>query len=184
MEYIAKHMSMVDELDEAGYLPIEKLLAFPQILQLNATFEELQKAILSVDGLEISPDQQLVRLSIPIERKTIIIRDTPANTTEEDIRSLLQGYPSASIKKEVGNTWFITLEDEKSVLECIKTLQTQTLNNEPIRARVKSEFYKKELLYRLNSHQEEDHPQRKLSSAATPFTPSMFWGTMGMNGIE
>ena len=49
-------MSMVDELDEAGYLPIEKLLAFPQILQLNANFEELQKAILSVDGLEISPD--------------------------------------------------------------------------------------------------------------------------------
>ena len=66
-------MSMVDELDEAGYLPIEKLLAFPQILQLNANFEELQKELTTVVNekrypLKICYINRITRAKIMIEK--------------------------------------------------------------------------------------------------------------------
>ena len=179
LEYIAKHMSMVDELDEEGYLPLEQILVCSQIISLNTNIHELIEVISTIQSLSLSEDQHQVRLNLPIERKTLIIRDTPEDISEETLKSFLS-TPPVSIRKELGNIWFVTFESEAIAMESLRELQLQHL-----KVRVKSEFYKKELLHRLAPYQPEEPPKRKLSSAAIPFTPAAgLWGAFGLNGVE
>ena len=179
LEYIAKHMDMVNELDEEGYLPLEQILICSQIISLNTNIHEVIEVILTIPSLTLSEDQHHVRLNLPLERKTLIIRDTPEDLSEDTIRSFVSNSP-ITIRKELGNICFVTFESEAIAMESLKELQGQQL-----KVRVKSEFYKKELLHRLAPYQPEERPQRKLSSAATPFTPtSSLWGVFGLNGVE
>lgn len=179
-------MTIMDEMDEEGYLPVEYLLTCPQIMALKASATEVIDSISSIKQLDLSDDRHHTRLSIPIERRTVIIRDSPSDTTEEDIMKLVGEYHTTSLKKEVGDTWFLTLDNEQSALGCLKHLQSQKIGDDFIKARIKSEFYKKELLHQLTPYREEETPKRKLSSAATPFTPdaSFMWGRIGLNGNE
>ena len=185
LEYMAKHMQIIDEMNEEGYLPVEKILTYPTIIELKPTLVEIIDILSKMDHFSLSTDQSVFRLNIPIERKTLLIRETQDDVSEEDIRSLVVGY-NHSIRKEIGNTWFITFDSESTALECMKLLQTKELRGEKLKVRMKSEFYKKELIRRLSPFQTEEPPKRKLSSAASPFIPSspFIWGSVGMQGIE
>ena len=48
----------------------------------------------------------LIKPAFVFERKTIILRDVPADTTEEEVRALFNDLATVeSVKAEFGNTW-------------------------------------------------------------------------------
>lgn len=165
LESFAKHRDLLDHMDEDGYIHLKTILSSPSIVELSASLEEIQSAIKSSDKLQLSSDESSVRLVIPVERKTLILREVPKEATESEIRALLPDQPIVQMRQEVDSIWFLVFDSESSALQALHRLQSATLHSQPLKARVKSEFYKKELQRRLDSLA----PPRKLSADAAPF---------------
>lgn len=169
-------------------------------MELHVSLQEIVDAIKSSTKLSLSPDGSSVRLNIPVERKTLILRDVPAEVTEKEIRELLSQFDVKQLKREVDSIWFVVFESEDSALHALEALQSKSLGGQPVKVRVKSEFYKKELLRRIDQlrppHKmscdaapfESTAPKRKMSSAAAPFVmpeSHIMWGSFGLpNGVE
>ena len=126
-------------------MPIAYLLALPSFQSLTACVDDIVNAALESTVLDVSSDKTSIRFAIPVERKTIIVRDTPKDVKEEDVRSILEGFPITGLKQEVGSSWFITFPDEATALAALSYLHSQRLHDQPVKARVKSEFYRKAL---------------------------------------
>ena len=165
LESFAKSQDLIDQMDEDGYIPLSSILSLLPMVELGASLEEIQKAIKANDKLQLSSDESSVRLIIPVERKTIILREVPEEATETEIRNLLPDIPITLLRKEVDSIWFLVFNSESAALQALNQLQSQSLHSHPLKARVKSEFYKKELQRRLDSLS----PPRKLSADAVPF---------------
>ena len=179
---------------------VEFLLAYPSIMELHVSLQEIVDAIKSSTKLSLSSDGSFVRLNIPVERKTLILRDVPAEVTEKEIRELLSQFDVKQLKREVESIWFVVFDNEDSALHALEALQSKSLGGQPVKVRVKSEFYKKELLRRIDQlrppHKmscdaapfESTAPKRKMSSAAAPFVmpeSHIMWGSFGLpNGVE
>ena len=200
LESFAKDRSLLDRLNEDGYMSVEFLLAYPSIMELHVSLQEIVDAIKSSTKLSLSSDGSFVRLNIPVERKTLILRDVPAEVTEKEIRELLSQFDVKQLKREVESIWFVVFDNEDSALHALEALQSKSLGGKPVKVRVKSEFYKKELLRRIDQlrppHKmscdaapfESTAPKRKMSSAAAPFVmpeSHIMWGSFGLpNGVE
>ena len=172
LEFMADTPTFVAKLDNEGYLPVSYLTSQKSIKDYGLDESTIIEIIKSINTLSIAPDNTGVRISLPVARKTIILRDIPEDTSESVIRSLLPGFEIECIKKEVANSWFITLDSEESAVRACELIQGQSLFNRPIKARVKSEFYMKVFMKRLQSVMttpRTETPTRKLSVNAKPF---------------
>lgn len=147
LNYMANTPTFVAELDEEGYMSIDYLLAIPSLQQFNINENYLINVIKSIPSLSLSADYKSVRISLPVAKKTVIIRDALEITTEESIRSLLKDFAIESVKKEIGNSWFISLDTEKTAMEVIDYLALYPLDGQMVKARVKSEYYMKVVNY-------------------------------------
>ena len=171
LEFMADTPTFVSKLDNDGYLPISYLTSQKSIKDSKLDNNTIIGIIRSIDSLSLSPDNTGVRISLPVARKTLILRDIPDDITESRIRDLFSGFTVECIKKEIANSWFVTFDSEESALRAFSFVQESTFSSQPIKARVKSEFYMKVFLKRLRSVI-SDTPTRKLSSAAKPFVLS------------
>ena len=167
LEFMANTPTFVSKLDNDGYLPISYLTSQKSIKDSKLDNNTIIGIIRSIDSLSLSPDNTGVRISLPVARKTLILRDIPDDVTESRIRDLFSGFTVECIKKEIANSWFVTFDSEESALRAFSFVQESTFSSQPIKARVKSEFYMKVFLKRLRSVI-SDTPTRKLSSAAKP----------------
>lgn len=64
----------------------------------------------------LSSDSSLVRLAIPMNRHTIILRDVPEEATKEDILHLVDN-PAVNLRKEVDSIWFVDYPTESRLLK-------------------------------------------------------------------
>ena len=132
-------------------MPLSFLLSQTPLRDLEVDFDILLSVIRSMDSLSLSPDELGVRISLPISRNTIIIRDAPKDSTETSIRELLSAFPIEVVKQEVANSWFVTFSSEDYAVKACSYLQSLSHLPHPIKARVKSEFYMKVLMKQLQA---------------------------------
>ena len=167
VRYMANNPSFVSKLDEDGYMSLDYLLSLPDFQQLVIIEEDLVDIIPSIPSLSLSPDKKGVRISLPVARKTVIIRDSAETTTEESIRSLLSSFSIECVKKEIGNSWFITLSSEEEAHQMVEYLSLHPLDGKLVKSRIKAEFYLKELMKNMEGLK----TSTKFSVSATPFVP-------------
>ena len=141
MDHLATTPSLVTRLDSEGYLSLSYLMSLSSISKTGISRSELIDVIRTIPTLSLSPTLTGVRVSIPVARKTVILRDLPADTTEDMVRSLFEGVTIESIKEEISNSWFVTFSTEEEALSSLNSLQTRTFAGAPIKARMKSEYY-------------------------------------------
>lgn len=165
---LAIHPEYLSALDEEGYMPISFLVSQPPLCDSDVDIRSLIEFLASCPEYALSSDSSLVRLAIPMNRHTIILRDVPEEATKEDILHLVDN-PAVNLRKEVGSIWFVDYPTESSALEAIDRLQNSTLLGSPVRARVKGAMYMKELYKQLNSRT----PDRRLSTDAAAFVPEL-----------
>jgi len=86
--------------------------------------------------------------SIEPEKCTIIVRDVPTDTTEEDVRSLFTPLideskcsPVHSVHSDVANCWFVTLEptSKEELVTILLALRNKNIRGQPVKARLKTE---------------------------------------------
>ena len=75
------------------------------------------------------------------QRTTIIIRDLPADTTEEELFALFadNGLSKPHSIHSVLSNWFVTMADEGDTTSTFMKLRSLKFKGESVKARVKSE---------------------------------------------
>ena len=97
---------LVSNMNDNGYISIQLLINFFYNVLPNLTVEDVIESLSDSTVVIVDPATQMVRPNITVERKTIILRDIPENTTEEDIASLLSSHGNVeSVKQSIGNNW-------------------------------------------------------------------------------
>eukprot|EP00814_Leptocylindrus_danicus_P010325 CAMPEP_0116040466 /NCGR_PEP_ID=MMETSP0321-20121206/24381_1 /TAXON_ID=163516 /ORGANISM="Leptocylindrus danicus var. danicus, Strain B650" /LENGTH=432 /DNA_ID=CAMNT_0003520297 /DNA_START=114 /DNA_END=1409 /DNA_ORIENTATION=+ len=95
------------------------------------------------DDVPLGIGPKIIQNQKSARRNTIILREVPPEVTEEDIRSVFSwdGCPVVeSVRLDVGNYWFVSLDatDDETV-STLLNLRNMKLNDEPIKARLKTE---------------------------------------------
>ena len=93
-------------MNDNGYISIQLLIDFFYNVLSTVPVEDIVEALSDSTVVVVDPRTQMVRPNINVERKTIILRDIPENTTEEEIRALFANYGTVeSVKLSIGNSW-------------------------------------------------------------------------------
>jgi hypothetical protein len=72
----------------------------------------------------------------------VILRDVHQDAKEEDIRKVFEQNQILSVQQEIGNCWFVTLDNENNtgdILTTMLNLRSKTICNEAIKARLKTQ---------------------------------------------
>ena len=106
---MAQTLVLPSYMDEDGFISISTLLALFPMNFSGITIEDVIKAVKDSDSVVINLETYSIRPNVPVERKTIILRDMHSDITEEDIRNIFNGIETVtSIKPPVGNNWYIS----------------------------------------------------------------------------
>ena len=148
-ENLMKDSYLLSLMNDSGYVPLTTIAGFRKVKDLSTNMDDILEALRSSQ----SEANLLIKPAFVFERKTIILRDVPADTTEEEVRALFNDLATVeSVKAEFGNTWFVVVDSEKSAVSAVEALRHSTLHGAAVKARVKNESYLKNLMKMLNTN--------------------------------
>jgi len=122
--------------------------------------------------LTVHEDGTKVRAVSKLRRTTLILRDIPRDIPEEEVKEIFDFPdcgPIVGYKPEVGDTWFVTFENEKDCESASIALLSRTFKGKPIRCRIKSET------------QRVRYASRAASTGVPYWTPFNASGARGFN---
>eukprot|EP01125_Pyxidicula_operculata_P010456 TRINITY_DN3436_c0_g1_i1.p1 TRINITY_DN3436_c0_g1~~TRINITY_DN3436_c0_g1_i1.p1 ORF type:complete len:573 (+),score=194.00 TRINITY_DN3436_c0_g1_i1:65-1783(+) len=150
-EYLASDPTLVSKMNSEYWAPISDVIELASIQELTKDEALINQAIRSTDKVVVDEEKKLVRPATPpVTRTTIILRDTPKETTPEQVKGLfseMSGISNAilEVKEDFGKTFFIKFNDENVTIEALKFLKSQQLGGQAVQARIKSEYLIREL---------------------------------------
>ncbi|CAM9723948.1 unnamed protein product [Ectocarpus sp. 4 AP-2014] len=131
---------LVSKMNAQMCVPVAVIAQFHKIQQLTSDTALIVESVKDSTVCTVTPDG--IKPSIKQERNTIILREIPSETPQEKIREIFTGdgvAPIKSIRSDVGDTWFVTMESEDDALTTILSLRGKTFEGKAIKARLKSE---------------------------------------------
>ena len=106
-ENLAKDSYLLSLMNDSGYVSLTTIAGFRKVRDLSTSMDDILEALKGAEGVVVDAANLLIKPAFAFERKTIILRDVPEGTTEEEIRSLFEGLATVeSLKAEFGNTWY------------------------------------------------------------------------------
>jgi len=127
------------------YIPIRVLLSHEKLQTVGATAEMIAAAAKQSTRLGVSENLTMVRPLLKSKRNVVILRDIPADTTEDEIRALFSSGPHAGhikhAKPEVNNTWFVKFDVDEGIQDIVLWLRSQKFKGQPVNAAIKSEHF-------------------------------------------
>eukprot|EP00462_Mataza_sp_D1_P024277 CAMPEP_0175129170 /NCGR_PEP_ID=MMETSP0087-20121206/5325_1 /TAXON_ID=136419 /ORGANISM="Unknown Unknown, Strain D1" /LENGTH=241 /DNA_ID=CAMNT_0016411293 /DNA_START=16 /DNA_END=737 /DNA_ORIENTATION=- len=140
-ENLAKDAFLNSQMDAQKYVNIDVIFKFRKIQTLTQDKELLVKCMRDCPGIQVDSTGAKIR-SAKAQRNTLILRDIPADTPEEEVKSIFsyEGCGKVTnIRSDVDDTWFVTFEEESECLDCAMELTSRTFKGKNIMCRVKSE---------------------------------------------
>ncbi|CAM9691157.1 unnamed protein product, partial [Discosporangium mesarthrocarpum] len=131
---------LVSQMNAQMCVPVSVIAQFPKIQALTTDPTIIKDSVKDSSVCTVTPDG--IKPNIKQERNTIILREIPSNTPQEKVRELFTGDGIAqikSIRSDVGDTWFVTMDSEDDALSTILALRGKAFDGKPIKARLKSE---------------------------------------------
>lgn len=134
---------LTSQMDSQNSVPISIVMQFAKLKALTQD-EELVKTALGSSKVVSVVDERIKSSVKPGGRNTIILRDIPADTPEEEVRDVFRFDSCKSIvslRSDIENTWFVVLETEQDAKDTILDLKLKkrTFRGESVKARLKSE---------------------------------------------
>jgi hypothetical protein len=135
-------------MDAQNTVPIDEIVRFRKMIQICDDPDLLKtlvpEAIAGSSVCSVTADGTGLRPMIKSERNTIILRDISSDTKPDRVREIFSmpgGKPVRSIRSDVGDTWFVTMESEADAVATMLAIRNQaiTFQGAPIKARLKSE---------------------------------------------
>lgn len=124
------------------WVDIALLCRFRGLCILNADEKMVVEAMKKSKTVSTNGERTMLRPNVKVERKTIIIRDLPADADEKEVRNVFaesgDGSP-VDIRSEFGGNWFVTFSSEEHCVAAHNSLDSKKFRDQPIHARIKSE---------------------------------------------
>lgn len=150
MDGLAQNPYIMSNMNDNGFVPLALVVSYLYPSFPNITVSDIMEAVQSSDKVSVDADTQMIRPTVSVERKTIILRDIPEGTTEEEIRALFAGLGTIeSVKPSIANNWFVpfpfltsrfvVMDSEPTAVSALKSLQTKEFKDSKIHARIKNE---------------------------------------------
>jgi len=139
---LAKDKFLTSKMDSQMSVPVSVIAQFGRLKQLTQDTEVIIEAIKQSEQLTLTENDTMVRPSTQQkQRNTIILREIPADTQFDEIRTIFQGIDSEilDIRSDVGDTWFVVFENEKIAVDVLTQLTSRTFRGSIVKARLKSE---------------------------------------------
>ncbi|KAK1948566.1 La-related protein 4 [Phytophthora citrophthora] len=131
---------LVSQMNSQMYVPVEVIVNFSKIKQLTDNTALLVEAVQDSDVCSLNSAKDAIKPNIKSERTTIILREIPSSTKPEDVEAIFDGCGKvASVRSDVGDTWFVTMNSESEAVSTLLALRSKTFNGAAIKARLKSE---------------------------------------------
>ncbi|KAK8792815.1 hypothetical protein WA158_004979 [Blastocystis sp. Blastoise] len=139
-ENLSADPHLVSQMNESYFVPLSVILGFKKITQLTSNMEDLIEAIKDSPSVILNENQTMIKPNIKLERKTIILRDIASDVPKEEIEELFKGLGTIeSLKSDVGNTWFLTMDSEDTAVNALLELKNRKFRDQAVKARLKSE---------------------------------------------
>ncbi|KAG1699748.1 hypothetical protein DVH05_012639 [Phytophthora capsici] len=137
---LANDAYLVSQMNSQMYVPVEVIVNFSKIKQLTDNTALLVEAVQDSDVCSLNSSKDAIKPNIKSERTTIILREIPSSTKPEDVEAIFEGCGKvASVRSDVGDTWFVTMNSESEAVSTLLALRSKTFNGAAIKARLKSE---------------------------------------------
>mmetsp|Transcript_55131 Transcript_55131/g.129072 ORF Transcript_55131/g.129072 Transcript_55131/m.129072 type:complete len:284 (-) Transcript_55131:93-944(-) len=143
---LVRDQTLASSMNPQMYVPITVLLAHDMIQQIHASKEDILAAASKSSKLSVDEDRKMVRPLLKSKRNVIILRDVPADTSEQEVRGIFSGAPGGeqvvSVKEEVNNTWFVKFDlDSSGTQDVALWLRSQNFKGSPLNPSIKSEHF-------------------------------------------
>lgn len=186
-ENLAEDVIVQQSINAQMYIPIYILAAHPKVLSLgsNANAQVLLTAAQRSLKLSVDADTMMIRpTTMKARRNVIILRELPEDTTESELREMLQASKHydklTAVKPDVNNTTYITFETDESAQDVALWLRSQKFRGEPVKCAMKSDHFMRSF-----------YPaQPSLGSTpagswpASPWTGPMSWPSPGIGAAS
>ena len=134
-------------------VPIDILAGFRKIKSLTDSKPAIIQALKQCKNIALDEEKGLVRSALKVERSTLILRDTPADASESELRAAFEDRPDSlckgklvSLTPDINDTWFVTFDSESTCMDVCMDIQSNsfsdkayTYRGKPLQARVKNE---------------------------------------------
>lgn len=148
-------------MNDSGYVSLEVIAGFRKVKELSTNMEDIFEALKGSETVMVDEANLLIKPAFVFERKTVILREVPVQTTEAEIRGLFEGIGAIEdVKMEFVGTWyklmqcvmnrFVVMESEKVAVAALDVLRQRTLHDQSVKARLKNESYLRNLMKELN----------------------------------
>merc|ERR1712159_941153 len=125
------------------FVPMDVIAGFRGIQRLTMEQSLIEEALKESKTLVIDSSGPFLRIrpNVTSERSTLILREIPQATPEDEVKALFGEHVSelATIRSEIGNNWYCNFNGEAAAMAALEHLQSQTFNGNMVRARIKSE---------------------------------------------
>eukprot|EP01095_Lingulamoeba_sp_RSL-Kostka_P004053 TRINITY_DN15143_c0_g1_i1.p1 TRINITY_DN15143_c0_g1~~TRINITY_DN15143_c0_g1_i1.p1 ORF type:complete len:442 (+),score=147.69 TRINITY_DN15143_c0_g1_i1:96-1421(+) len=143
VENLLKDSYLISKMDPELFVPINVISSFSKLKALTEDENLMADVINESELLDLDESKTKVKPKMQQKRNTVILRDMPSSTTKEVLDSLFNegGYKDkiTSLKPDIGNTWFATFTEEEDALAALDFIRKQQIDNQYIKARLKSE---------------------------------------------
>ncbi|KAA6382781.1 MAG: putative la domain protein [Streblomastix strix] len=140
---------LVSQMTLEGFVPISIVASFPQLAQLTTDIDVIIHAIQLSKKVVLSEDGSMIRPVIEKpQRRTIILRELPSSTPEEEIRSAFDmaaiDGTITDLHSDVADTWVISFSNEDEAVRALEHVRKQQIGGKPVAARLKTEYARSE----------------------------------------
>jgi len=131
---------LVSQMNHDLFVPISVIANFKMVKTLTNDYDLICEAVKNSNQVIIDEVNKKLKPNIVLKRNTVIIRDIPQSTPQEEILNLFSpdNQPD-NIHSDIGDTWFTSFETEDKAIDAVQHLRTQKWNDKPIQARIKTE---------------------------------------------
>ncbi len=171
-ENLAKDRYLVESMDSNQSVELSLIMNFKKMKSLTEDEAKVKQALEGSTVVSVVGDR--IQMKIVKRGGTIILREVPDDVEEAEVRAVFDFAgckPVSSVKKDIGNTWFIMMESDEDAKDTIVnlTLQGRRLRDAPVKARLK---------------QESSRPVVPFNPNAAFASQRPFFGPAGAEGFE
>lgn len=141
-ENLVSDKYLLSQMNTDMFVPINVIAGFKMIKALTANFDDVVNALKELKTVNLDETESMVRPNIRAHRNTIIIRDIPSTTPVEEVKAIFVSDKCGKvldIHGDVGDNWYVTLEEDETAMKTLEFLRTTTFKGQPVKARIKTE---------------------------------------------
>jgi len=136
---------LASQMDANKSVSIAVIMKFAKLKALTQDENVIRQSLKSSNVVTLVDDR--IRANIKaVGRSTIILREIPNDTNEEEIKQIFDFdgcKPIISMRSDIENTWFVVMESEDDAKDTVLQLKLKRrlFRGEPVKARLKTETF-------------------------------------------